>query len=93
MLFAMSDDTLDVDGEVLKKAVIELLRELEMEMETAEENIAIQGVEHIHFDELILTISPTRIVERFLRVRKGNREGAMQVLVIGREDNALCVSI
>ena len=81
MLFAMTDDTLDVDGEALKKLVLDSLGELETEIETAEDNIAIQGVEHIHFDELILTISPTRIVERFLRVRKKDKDGERERII------------
>ena len=49
--------------------MIEALHEIINEIETSEENIAAQSSEHIHANEVILTMGRSKTVESFLKVK------------------------
>ena len=51
----------------LKAKVMEAVEELEMELETASDEISNQALEHIHANEVILTLGRSRTVELFLK--------------------------
>uniref|UniRef100_A0A8I6GEG4 Translation initiation factor eIF2B subunit beta n=1 Tax=Rattus norvegicus TaxID=10116 RepID=A0A8I6GEG4_RAT len=51
----------------LKSNIIEAINELLVELEGTTENIAAQALEHIHSNEVIMTIGFSRTVEAFLR--------------------------
>ena len=48
--------------------MIEAISEISNEIETSIENIAAQSVQHIHTDEVILTLGRSKTVEEFLIV-------------------------
>lgn len=50
----------------LKQSLMEAIGELVSELETNYENIAAQALEHIHSNEVIMTIGRSRVVEQFL---------------------------
>lgn len=58
----------------LKTKVIESVDELLMEMESASEEIANQSLEHIHANEIILTVGRSRTVELFLKQAAQDRQ-------------------
>ncbi|TRY63753.1 hypothetical protein TCAL_03634 [Tigriopus californicus] len=58
----------------LKTKVIESVDELLMEMEAASEEIANQSLEHIHANEIILTVGRSRTVELFLKQAAQDRQ-------------------
>jgi translation initiation factor eIF-2B subunit beta len=47
--------------------MIEAISEITNEVETSIENIAAQSSEHIHTDEIILTLGRSKTVEEFLK--------------------------
>ena len=51
----------------LKERVFEIIEELLIELETSCEEISKQAIEHIHANEIILTIGRSRTVEKFLK--------------------------
>lgn len=51
----------------LKAAIIEHIEEFEMELDTSAGNIAAQAGEHIHSNEIIMTIGRSASVEAFLK--------------------------
>jgi len=51
----------------LKERVFEIIEELMIELETSCEEISKQAIEHIHANEIILTIGRSRTVEKFLK--------------------------
>uniref|UniRef100_H3BG55 Translation initiation factor eIF2B subunit beta n=1 Tax=Latimeria chalumnae TaxID=7897 RepID=H3BG55_LATCH len=51
----------------LKANVIEAINELLIELEGTTDNIAMQALEHIHSNEVIMTIGRSRTVEAFLK--------------------------
>ncbi|PFX32201.1 translation initiation factor eIF-2B subunit beta-like [Stylophora pistillata] len=51
----------------LKATVIDALNELLSEIESSTDNIATQALEHIHSNEVIMTIGKSRTVEQFLK--------------------------
>lgn len=51
----------------LKSALIEHIKEFEVELETCEENITQQASEHIHSNEIIMTIGKSQLVEEFFK--------------------------
>merc|ERR1719466_527606 len=51
----------------LKERVFEIIEELLIELETSCEEISKQAIEHIHANEIILTIGRSRTVEQFLK--------------------------
>lgn len=64
----------------LRQAINEALTELRSELDTSGELIAGQALEHVHSDELVLTIGRSRSVEAFLKqAAKQNRK--FQVVV------------
>ncbi|XP_015110045.1 translation initiation factor eIF-2B subunit beta [Diachasma alloeum] len=58
----------------LKSAVIEHINEFEVELETCSENITQQASEHIHSNEIIMTIGYSKMVERFFKKAAETRE-------------------
>ena len=63
----------------LKSKVMESLEELLMELETSEDEIASRALEHIHANEVILTIGRSRTVERFLKHAAKQRKFQVRV--------------
>ncbi|KAG8041052.1 hypothetical protein G9C98_002040 [Cotesia typhae] len=51
----------------LKSALIEHINEFEVELETCCENITEQASEHIHSNEIIMTLGKSKIVEEFFK--------------------------
>ncbi|CAG9822559.1 unnamed protein product [Phaedon cochleariae] len=51
----------------LKTSLIDHLTEYKVELESSGENIAAQASEHIHMDEIILTVGKSDTVEKFLK--------------------------
>lgn len=65
--------------EGLKSALLDHLQELETELETSTDNLAAQAPEHIHSQELILTLGHSRTVDLFLK--KAAKERKFEVVV------------
>ncbi|XP_019374337.1 PREDICTED: translation initiation factor eIF-2B subunit beta isoform X2 [Gavialis gangeticus] len=63
----------------LRANVIEAINELLIELEGTTENIAMQALEHIHSNEVIMTIGYSHIVEAFLK--EAARKRKFQVIV------------
>lgn len=63
----------------LKERVFEIIEELLMEFETASEEISKQAIEHIHANEIVMTMGKSRTVERFLKLAGRSRK--FQVIV------------
>lgn len=53
----------------LKPIIIEAISEIINEIETGVQNIAAQSLEHIHANEVILTLGKSETVEAFLKVK------------------------
>ncbi|XP_063704612.1 translation initiation factor eIF2B subunit beta [Culicoides brevitarsis] len=51
----------------LKSALLDHLQEIEVELETSTDNLSAQAPEHIHSQELILTLGHSRTVDLFLK--------------------------
>lgn len=58
----------------LKKSIAANLRELMEELERSPQDIAMQSLEHIHFDEVIMTVGYSRTVEKFLKKAASKRK-------------------
>ena len=58
----------------LKLSVLEHISEFQMELETSIDNIAQQAQEHIHSNEIILTLGMSHVVESFLRKAAAHRK-------------------
>ncbi|XP_036592338.1 translation initiation factor eIF-2B subunit beta isoform X2 [Trichosurus vulpecula] len=58
----------------LQANIIEVINELLIELEGTTENIAMQALEHIHSNEVIMTIGYSRTVEDFLKVAAQKRK-------------------
>lgn len=58
----------------LKKPIGANLRELMEELERSPDDIAAQSPEHIHFDEVIMTMGKSRTVEKFLKKAASKRK-------------------
>ncbi|OAD59803.1 Translation initiation factor eIF-2B subunit beta [Eufriesea mexicana] len=63
----------------LKSAIIEHINEFEAELETCAENITQQASEHIHSNEIIMTIGKSKLVEEFFKRAAATR--AFEVIV------------
>jgi len=63
----------------LRERVFEIIEELLLEFEVACEEISKQAIEHIHANEIIMTIGHSRTVEKFLKFAAKNRK--FQVIV------------
>ncbi|KAJ8664544.1 hypothetical protein QAD02_006206 [Eretmocerus hayati] len=63
------DKDIDFNSAVpsLKAALLEHINEFEMELETCTENITQQASEHIHSNEIVMTLGRSRLVEKFLK--------------------------
>ena len=48
--------------------MIEAISEIKNEIETSVQNISVQSLEHIHANEVILTMGKSQTVEAFLKV-------------------------
>jgi len=64
----------------LKERVFEIIEELLMELETSCDEISKQALEHIHANEIIMTIGRSRTVEKFLKYA-ASRHRKFQVIV------------
>lgn len=67
----------------LGAAILDHLNELETELETSSENIASQAAEHIHNNEVILTLGNSNILTDFFK--RAAKERKFQVLVATAE--------
>lgn len=67
----------------LKSGVLEHISEFQMELETSIDNIAQQAQEHIHSNEIILTLGMSHVVESFLRKAAAHRK--FDVIVVDCE--------
>lgn len=56
----------------LQPIMIEAVSEIINEIETSRQNIASQSLEHIHENEVILTLGKSSTVEAFLKVTNSN---------------------
>jgi translation initiation factor eIF-2B subunit beta len=65
-----NNQNLSITDSVLKPIIIEAISEIIIEIETGVENIAAQSLEHIHANEVILTLGKSETVETFLKVIK-----------------------
>ncbi|XP_015437946.1 PREDICTED: translation initiation factor eIF-2B subunit beta isoform X2 [Dufourea novaeangliae] len=63
----------------LKSALIEHINEFEVELETCGENIRCQASEHIHSNEIIMTIGKSNLVEEFFKKAAATR--AFEVII------------
>ncbi|XP_032684005.1 translation initiation factor eIF-2B subunit beta isoform X2 [Odontomachus brunneus] len=81
ILTAESDQQIDFNIPVpcLKSALIEHINEFETELETCSENIIQQASEHIHSNEIIMTIGKSKLVEEFFKRAATTR--AFEVIV------------
>ncbi|KAL6260212.1 hypothetical protein P5V15_007747 [Pogonomyrmex californicus] len=69
ILTAEGDQQIDFNVSMpsLKTALIEHINEFEAELETCLENITRQASEHIHSNEIIMTIGKSKLVEEFFK--------------------------
>lgn len=81
ILTAEGDQQIDFNVSVpsLKSALLEHISEFEAELETCAENITQQASEHIHSNEIILTIGKSKLVEEFFKKAATTR--AFEVIV------------
>ena len=81
ILTAEGDQQTDFNKSVpsLKSALIEHINEFEAELETCSENITAQASEHIHSNEIIMTIGKSKLVEEFFKEAATTR--AFEVIV------------
>lgn len=64
----------------LKGSIIEVINELMSELEGSADNIATQALEHIHSNEVIMTVGRSRTVEAFLK--KAAKKRKFHVIVV-----------
>ncbi|XP_011876008.1 PREDICTED: translation initiation factor eIF-2B subunit beta isoform X2 [Vollenhovia emeryi] len=69
ILTAENDRQIDFNISIpfLKTSLIENMNEFEVELETCSENITRQASEHIHSNEIIMTIGKSKLVEEFFK--------------------------
>lgn len=81
ILTAEGDQQVDFNIPVpsLKSALIEHITEFEVELETCAGNITQQASEHIHSNEIIMTIGKSNLVEEFFK--KAGETRAFEVIV------------
>lgn len=81
ILTAEGDQKVDFNISIpsLKSVIIEHINEFEVELETCAENITQQASEHIHSNEIIMTIGKSTLVEEFLKKAVATR--AFEVIV------------
>ncbi|KAI4490069.1 hypothetical protein M0804_004251 [Polistes exclamans] len=73
------DTNYDIIVPTLKSALIEHINEVEVELETCSINITQQASEHIHSNEIIMTIGKSNLVEEFFKKAAATR--AFEVIV------------
>ncbi|KAK5649964.1 hypothetical protein RI129_000993 [Pyrocoelia pectoralis] len=64
----------------LKSSLLNNLAEYKVELESSMDNIATQALEHIHANEIILTVGKSNTVEKFLKYAAKSRK--FQVIVV-----------
>lgn len=69
----------------LRERVDEIIEELKMDYESAAEEISKQAIEHIHANEIIMTIGRSKTVEKFFKFAAKNRK--FQVIVAENAPN------
>lgn len=74
-----AEDDYSKDIPQLKLSIIEHISEFEVELETSADNIAQQAREHIHSNEIIMTLGKSASVEAFLK--KAATERKFEVIV------------
>ncbi|KAF3422076.1 hypothetical protein E2986_06880 [Frieseomelitta varia] len=81
ILTAEGDQKVDFNISIpsLKSVIIEHINEFEVELETCAENITQQASEHIHSNEIIMTIGKSTLVEEFFK--KAAETRAFEVIV------------
>lgn len=81
-LFAQPDADIDYSRQLfsLKQSIIQAVNELIDELEAVGSNIASQALDHIHANEVILTVGRSRTVEQFLKFAARKRN--FQVVVV-----------
>ncbi|CAH0553481.1 unnamed protein product [Brassicogethes aeneus] len=69
LVTANPNDVLDYTTPLkdLKMSLLDHLSEYKVELETSTDNIATQAAEHIHTNEIILTVGKSNLVEKFLK--------------------------
>ncbi|KAI4495393.1 hypothetical protein M0802_008783 [Mischocyttarus mexicanus] len=67
------DTNYDIVVPYLKSALIEHINEVEVELEICSENITQQASEHIHSNEIIMTIGKSNLVEEFFKKAASTR--------------------
>ncbi|XP_074038625.1 eukaryotic translation initiation factor 2B subunit beta isoform X2 [Leptinotarsa decemlineata] len=82
LVTAHPDDLPDYSDSVttLKTSLLDHFTEYRIELESSAENIAAQASEHIHMDEIILTVGKSNIVEKFLKSAAKDREFTVMVV-------------
>jgi translation initiation factor eIF-2B subunit beta len=63
----------------LKGSIMESIGLMKQEIEDSRDNIAAQGIEHIHADEVIMTLGRSKTVEAFLK--RAAKDRSFQVIV------------
>ncbi|CAH1244106.1 EIF2B2 [Branchiostoma lanceolatum] len=79
LVAGVEDDDYSLSLHGLKPAVIEAINEMMTELESSADNIAMQALEHIHSNEIIMTVGRSRTVESFLK--SAARKRKFQVIV------------
>ncbi|KAK0169155.1 hypothetical protein PV327_002900 [Microctonus hyperodae] len=81
ILTSNGDQVIDFNIKVptLKSALIEHINEFEVEIETCSENVIEQASEHIHTNEIIMTLGRSKLVEEFFK--KASETRAFEVIV------------
>ncbi|KAJ8984906.1 hypothetical protein NQ317_002746 [Molorchus minor] len=64
----------------LKSSLLDHLTEYKVELESSTDNIAAQASEHIHMNEIILTVGKSKTVEKFLKSAATKREFSVMVV-------------
>ncbi|XP_018564749.1 translation initiation factor eIF-2B subunit beta-like [Anoplophora glabripennis] len=64
----------------LKSSLLDHLTEYKVEVESSTDNIAAQALEHIHTNEIILTVGKSNTVERFLKSAAMKRDFSVIVV-------------
>nr|CAI5845737.1 unnamed protein product [Callosobruchus analis] len=64
----------------LRSSILDHLTEYKVELESSSENIAAQALEHIHTNEIILTVGKSNTVEKFLK--RAAKDRTFNVIVV-----------
>ncbi|KAG5896147.1 hypothetical protein JTB14_015850 [Gonioctena quinquepunctata] len=82
LVTAHPDDALDYSESLtnLKASLLDHFTEYRNELESSAENIAAQATEHIHADEIILTVGRSSTLEKFLKSAAKDRDFSVMVV-------------